>query len=199
VTAEDDARPVIGYTGARFGGASRRKARKRAAETNAAGGKVVRPDHQHRDTATEVIPVPAPAPEPAVESVGEKPGDAAGGRVVGYTGARFAGTPRPARTATSPPSIEPTEQVPGPGAGPSPEPALESVTGTPGEVDAGDGPVVGYTGARFGGAPRRRRTAAPPPSNQPAGFVGQPPARRPRRTPATSACAAACRSREVPS
>jgi hypothetical protein len=110
---EDDGRPMIGYSGARFGGASRRKTRKRTAATEA-DQRIHRPGDPRRDT--EVIPtVPAPGPAPSAESVTANAGeaDAAGGPVVGDTGARFprrrrAGSPRRRR---SPPAREQEESV----------------------------------------------------------------------------------------
>lgn len=102
----DDPGPVIGATGARFGGASRRRRRtrrKKAAEDDIAATAEPAPE---ADTA--VIPVVPPSPVPRtgarlhgapaealapVERAGPPP-DAADGPEVGLTGARFGGSRR---------------------------------------------------------------------------------------------------------
>jgi hypothetical protein len=110
---------MIGYTGARFGGASRRKTRQRSAATEVADQTNLRPGDPRRDI--EIIPtVPAPASAPRAESITGTPGEAnaAGGPVVGYTGARFAGAPRPRRKPAPP--TEPPEPAPARGSTPAP-------------------------------------------------------------------------------
>jgi hypothetical protein len=135
VGADDDPGPAIGLTGARFGGAPRRKARKRAPESepagntagsNPAGSRAARREAANRDAATEIIrTVPASAATP----------------------------PRSAPHVPSPPSPA------GPGtAAESAAPETEAAE----PADASDGSVVGYTGARFGGGPRRRKAVPPP-------------------------------------
>ncbi|MGD9526289.1 DUF742 domain-containing protein [Pseudonocardia sp.] len=77
----EDARPEIGYTGARFGGGGRKR----------------------RAPATPVSPAAEPAPEERAEPE-------SGGPVVGYTGARFGGSSRRrtrTRTAEPGPAPEP--------------------------------------------------------------------------------------------
>jgi Protein of unknown function (DUF742) len=134
VSAEDDPRPMIGYTGARFGGASRRKTRKRSAATEVADQTNPRPGDPRRDI--KIIPtIPASAAAPRAESITATPGgaDAAAGPVVGHTGARFA--PRPRRKPAPP--TEPAEQVPAHGSTPPPPPSPlppEPASGEP--VDA---------------------------------------------------------------
>jgi hypothetical protein len=116
VGAEDDPGPEIGYTGARFGGTPRRKARKRKAAAEAPSEEEMAREAAAREAAfreavTEVFGTvgSAPAREDAPEDTAEHPGGS------------------------------------------------DVYHGPVGD----DSPVVGYTGARFGGAPRRRRKPAP--------------------------------------
>lgn len=105
--ADDGSGPEIGYTGARFGGMSRRKARQRA---DSAGREMAR-----WEAVTEMFAAVGPG------------GDVA-------------------------PDVPP------------------EITDRPEDSsDDGDGPVVGYTGARFGGGSRRRRG----PDRQPEPAAGQ--------------------------
>lgn len=112
----DDPGPAIGATGARFGGASRRRRtarRKKVADPDIAP--VAEPAHE-ADTAD--IPVVPPAPVPRA-------------------GARMHGAP--------PEAMAPVERAePPPG------------------VEAPGGPVVGLTGARFGGARKQRKPRPAP-------------------------------------
>jgi hypothetical protein len=135
VDTEDDSGPAIGMTGARFGGAPRRKrsARRKAAEANADVPQV--PPEKSADPSepdTAVIPVVTPDAER---------------HVTHHPGARQHGAPPGAETA-------PDEPAPA--------------------VEAPDGPVVGLTGARFGGVRKQRKAspaprpaAAPPPADAP--------------------------------
>ena len=121
--AEDDPGPEIGYTGARFGGTPRRKARKRKAAAEAPSAEEMAREAAAREAAaqeavTEVFAAvsSAAAREDAPEDTAERPGGSDGydgpdgdGPVVGYTGARFGGAPR--RSRKSAPDREPQQEA----------------------------------------------------------------------------------------
>jgi hypothetical protein len=135
-TADDSAEdqgPAIGTTGARFGGAPRRRRtarRKKAAEADGTPAVETAPEAD-----TVAIPVVPPGPAPR-------------------GGARMHGAPAealaPVGRAEPPPEVEvPDVEVP--------------------DVEEPGGPVVGLTGARFGGA-RKERKPRPAPV-EPVGVV----------------------------
>lgn len=107
--AEDGPGPDIGYTGARFGGMPRRRARKRAEAARA------------EEATTDEFPVVRTTDVP----------DDGDGPVVGYTGARFGGSSRrrrkSARRTKADPAPEPAAVTPPPPLPPLsvPEPAEE--------------------------------------------------------------------------
>ena len=136
--AEDDPGPVVGYTGARFGGTSRRKTRKREAAARVPSPEEAAREEAAREAArwdavTEVFAVVRSATAQATadtsgnaEEPDEEPDGHDGhdeGPVVGYTGARFGGTPRrrtkpvalrepePASVVPAPPSLPPLPGV----------------------------------------------------------------------------------------
>ncbi|GAA1258700.1 hypothetical protein GCM10009609_22130 [Pseudonocardia aurantiaca] len=101
--AEDDLGPEIGYTGARFGGTPRRKARKRKAAAEAPSAEEMLREAAAQEAVTEVFAAvsSAAAREDAPEDTAERPGgsdryDGPDGddSPVGYTGARFGGASR---------------------------------------------------------------------------------------------------------
>jgi hypothetical protein len=152
VDTEDDSGPAIGMTGARFGGAPRRRrtARKRTAEAkaiSAAAESRDSPDPREADTAA--IPVTPPGPVP-------RPGEPAGAGTH-HQGARQHGA-RQIGVAQSGPAHSEIAQPerPAPDAG------------------MADGPVVGLTGARFGGARRHKRASGPAAITEPAEPQPQP-------------------------
>ena len=121
----DDPGPEIGYTGARFGGAPRRKARKRVArestDTGSAGRAPV-------DARTVILPAvtgsggPGAAADGAADGAADPAADAAADDpVVGYTGARFGGASR-RRSEVPAPEPAPAEPAPAPPAWPEPDP-----------------------------------------------------------------------------
>jgi hypothetical protein len=155
VDTEDDPGPAIGLTGARFGGAPRRKrsARQKAAKGAAraaeapnqgTGGGGTDSTDSSTDGEAETGTVVFPA-------VGAPPG------LPARSGARQHGAPPP---EPAPPPV--------------PEPPPAPVDAQP----EADEPVVGLTGARFGSRPRRRRTAEPAaaPEPAPAASTSPPPA-----------------------
>ncbi|WP_232665312.1 DUF742 domain-containing protein [Pseudonocardia sp. TRM90224] len=89
--AEADAEPVVGMTGARFGGAGRARGRSRRTVQPAA---VVEPGSSEPAAAVGARFAGAPPSEVPAEPVVEPEGPA-----VGATGARFAGAARPSRPA----------------------------------------------------------------------------------------------------
>jgi hypothetical protein len=123
-TADDSAEdpgPAIGTTGARFGGASRRRRtarRKKAAEADEAPAVETTPEAD-----TVAIPVVPTSPVPRA-------------------GARMHGAPAEA--------LAPVERA-------EPAPEVEVP-----DVEVPGGPVVGLTGARFGGARKERRPRPAP-------------------------------------
>jgi hypothetical protein len=123
-TADDSAEdqgPAIGTTGARFGGAPRRRRtarRKKAAEADGTPAVETAPEAD-----TVAIPVVPPGPAPR-----------AGARMHGAPAEALA----PVGRAEPPPEVEvPDVEV--------------------SDVEEHGGPVVGLTGARFGGAPKERK------------------------------------------
>ncbi len=113
--AEDDLAPEIGYTGARFGGTPRRKARRRKAAAEAPSAEELAREAAAREAAaqaavTEVFAAvsSSAAREDAPEDTAERPGgsdryDGPDGddSPVGHTGARFGGAPRWGRKSAS--------------------------------------------------------------------------------------------------
>ncbi len=144
---EDDPGPAIGSTGARFGGAPRRRrtARRRAAE--AAGAPAEPPAAPDDDTKNGPKNDPEIDPENdtvAIAAVGPAPGPGAARPGVVPPGTHHAGARQHGAPAMGTPSGEP---VP--------------------DTETADGPLIGLTGARFGGS--RLRRPAPGPAPRPAG------------------------------
>jgi hypothetical protein len=129
VDTEDDSGPAIGMTGARFGGAPRRKrsARRKAAKANADVPQAVPPENLPPEKSTD-----PPEPDTAVIPVATPDADRQANH---HPGARQHGAP-------AGDAIAPGE----------PAPAAE----------APDAPVVGLTGARFGGARKKRKPSPAP-------------------------------------
>jgi hypothetical protein len=152
VDTEDDSGPAIGMTGARFGGAPRRwwTARKRTAEAKATSAAAEPPDSPElREADSGAIPVTPPSPvprsgEPAGASTHHQGARQHGARQIGVaqSGTAQSGT---AQSGTAQPD------------GPAPNAGMA------------DGPVVGLTGARFGGAPMPKRASQPAAGTEPAG------------------------------
>jgi hypothetical protein len=158
VDTENDPTPAIGMTGARFGGTPRRRrtARQRAAEARAAAAAGKPPDPEAlQDAETAAMPT-VPAMPPASAAAAH------------HAGARQHGAP----PGPVPPGVEPDAWRSGAvppggdrpglariGGVPDPEPSAPGATGPDAEVP--DGPAVGLTGARFGGARRRTRPQSP--------------------------------------
>ena len=152
VDTEDDSGPAIGMTGARFGGAPRRRrtARKRTAEAkaiSAAAESLDSPDPREADTAAIPVTPPGPVPRP-----GESAGAGAHHQGARQHGARQIGAAQsgPAKSEIAQSEIAQPER-PAPDAG------------------MADGPVVGSTGARFSGAPMRKRGSEPAAGTESAG------------------------------
>jgi hypothetical protein len=115
----DDPGPEVGYTGARFGGAPRRKARKRVAREGADTGSAGRAPV---DARTVILPAVTGSggPGAAADTAADPAADtAADDPVVGYTGARFGGTPR---RGSKVPAAEPAPAAPAPAPPARPEP-----------------------------------------------------------------------------
>jgi hypothetical protein len=129
VDTEDDSGPAIGTTGARFGGAPRRRrtARRKSAEvdvpqdapTGISAGASASGEGEIDTAAIPAVPVMPPSPLPR-------------------SGARQHGAPAADVTARSEPPPDP------------------------------DGPLVGLTGARFGGARKRWKPSPTPAVDRPA-------------------------------
>lgn len=89
---------------------------------------------------------------------------------IGFTGARFGGAPRKKRRSRAERAAEKAVTAPAATGGPDPDTASFAVVSAaprtaepqPPPVEP-EGSAVGYTGARFGGAPRRRDDPAPEP------------------------------------
>ena len=110
MSAEDHHGSGIGLTGARFGGASRRRRRRDEVP-------VAPPRTAPSEAATEIIrAVTGPAPRPPDRAPDVVPGEGPG---VGLTGARFGGASRRRRGAVPPPVAEPAPQ-PAPATQPAP-------------------------------------------------------------------------------
>jgi hypothetical protein len=139
VDSEDDPGPAIGTTGARFGGASRRKrtARRKTADASPAPEPPEAPASEADTVAIPVVPDPAshhagarqhgaPAADAAPPADPAPAGDAPDDPAVGLTGARFGGArkrkprPRPAapepEPTPAPPPLAPPEPPVPPGA-----------------------------------------------------------------------------------
>jgi hypothetical protein len=187
VDTEDDSGPAIGMTGARFGGAPRRRrtARKRTAEAkaiSAAAESLDSPDPREADTAA--IPVTPPGPVP-------RPGEPAGAGTH-HQGARQHGAPQigvaqsgtaQSGTAESGTAESGTAESGTAESGTAESGTAESGTAESGTAESGtaqsdgpapdagmaDGPVVGLTGARFSGAPMRKRGSEPAAGTESAG------------------------------
>src|SRR5688500_8644183 len=151
VDTEDDSGPASGMTGARFGGAPRGR---RTARKPTAGAKAISaaaesrdsPDPREADTAAIPVTPPGPVPRP-----GEPAGAGTHHQGARQHGAREIGVAQ-SGTAQSGTAQSGTAQPDGPA------------------PDAGmaDGPVVGLTGARFGGARRHKRASGPAAITEPA-------------------------------
>jgi hypothetical protein len=115
VDGEDDPGPAIGFTGARFGGASRRKrtARRKAADANSAP----------QPSEPSAPPDADAAPPADLAPAGDAPDDPA----VGLTGARFGGArrrkarPAPVAESPAPPPTPPRLAPPEPSVPADPE------------------------------------------------------------------------------
>jgi hypothetical protein len=172
VDTEDDSGPAIGMTGARFGGAPRRRrtARKRTAEAKAISvAAESRDSPDPRDADTEAIPVTPPGPVP-------RPGEPAGAGTH-HQGARQHGAPQigvaQSGTAQSGTAESGTAESGTAESGTAESGTAESGTaqsdGPAPDAGMADGPVVGLTGARFSGAPMRKRGSEPAAGTESAG------------------------------
>jgi hypothetical protein len=171
VDTEDDSGPAIGMTGARFGGAPRRRrtARKRKAEakaTSAAAESLDSPDPGEADTAAIPVTPPGPVPrpgEPAAAGAHHQGARQHGARQIGVAQSETAQSETAhSVTAQSVTAQSETAQPDGP--------APDAATA--------DGPVVGLTGARFGGARKYKRASGPEAVTQPAEARPEPAAAR---------------------
>jgi Protein of unknown function (DUF742) len=114
VDTDDDPGPAIGTTGARFGGAPRRRrtARRRAAEADRRSGPAGEPAGPSASSEADTAAIPA-----AVPAVPVAPGDhpsGPGGPVVGMTGARFGGARRKRAPGPAPEIARPNPDAPPP-------------------------------------------------------------------------------------
>jgi hypothetical protein len=168
---EDDSGPAIGMTGARFGGAPRRRwtARKRTAEakaTSAAAEPPDSPDLLEADTAAIPVTPPGPVPQP-----GEPAGAGTHHQGARQHGARQIGVAQSGTAQSEMPHSEmPQSEMPQSGTAESGTAQSEIAQPDGPAPDAGmaDGPVVGLTGARFGGARRHKRASEPAVGTEPA-------------------------------
>jgi hypothetical protein len=133
MTPEDHPGPAIGLTGARFGGAPRRKAERHRGRDAGSRGTAA------ADAVTEAIPaVPAAGADgagavaPASDPDADGPGIGGGAPAVGLTGARFGGAPRRRRR---PVPTAPEPGVADPGLDPAVAPAPDDPFADPEPVD----------------------------------------------------------------
>jgi hypothetical protein len=157
VDTEDDSGPAIGMTGARFGGAPRRRrtARKRTAEAKAISAAAeLRDSPDPREADTVAIPVTPPSPVP-------RTGEPAGAGTTHHQGARQhgarqIGVAEPESAQSESAQSESAQSGTAQSDGPAPDAGMA------------DGPAVGLTGARFGGARRHKRASGPAAGTEPA-------------------------------
>lgn len=136
---EDDPGPAIGSTGARFGGAARRRrtARRKGAEADIPPEPAPEPD-------TVALPVTSPGPAPRggarwhgapeaapAVSPAVTAGDPAGAPEVGLTGARFGGARKQRKARPTPEPVEPAPAAPSAHEEPPPPVDEEPAAGGP--------------------------------------------------------------------